>query len=67
MSDRLQELSVLVRAAKTGSFSRVARELGISQPSVSRTVERLEGVGWDQAAAAHDPARHADRCRHGLH
>jgi DNA-binding transcriptional LysR family regulator len=42
MSDRLQELSVFVRAAETGSFSRVAREFGISQPSVSRTVARLE-------------------------
>jgi DNA-binding transcriptional LysR family regulator len=42
MSDRLLELSVFVRAAETGSFSRVARELGISQPSVSRTVARLE-------------------------
>src|SRR5438445_12792058 len=42
MSDRLQDLSVFVRAAETGSFSRVAREFGISQPSVSRTVARLE-------------------------
>jgi DNA-binding transcriptional LysR family regulator len=42
MSDRFQELSVFVRAAETGSFSRVAREFGISQPSVSRTVARLE-------------------------
>jgi DNA-binding transcriptional LysR family regulator len=42
MSDRLQELSVFVRAAETGSFSKVARELGLSQPSVSRTVASLE-------------------------
>src|ERR1700760_3078065 len=42
MSDRLQELSAFVRAAETGSFSRVARELGISQPSVSRMVASLE-------------------------
>jgi DNA-binding transcriptional LysR family regulator len=42
MSDRLQELSVFVRAAETGSFSRVAQEFGISQPSVSRIVARLE-------------------------
>jgi hypothetical protein len=43
MSDRLQELSVFVRAAETGSFSKVAREFGISQPSVSRMVASLEG------------------------
>jgi DNA-binding transcriptional LysR family regulator len=42
MSDQLQELSVFVRAAETGSFSRVSRELGISQPSVSRMVASLE-------------------------
>src|SRR5207245_5463964 len=40
--DRLQELSVFVRAAETGSFSRVAREFGVSQPSVSRMVASLE-------------------------
>jgi DNA-binding transcriptional LysR family regulator len=43
MSDRLQELSVFVRAAETGSFSKVAREFGMSQPSVSRMVASLEG------------------------
>ena len=43
MSDRLQELSVFVRAAETGSFSKVARELSVSQPSVSRMVASLEG------------------------
>jgi DNA-binding transcriptional LysR family regulator len=42
MSDRLQELSVFVRAAETGSFSKVAREFGVSQPSVSRMVASLE-------------------------
>jgi DNA-binding transcriptional LysR family regulator len=42
MSDRLLELSAFVRAAETGSFSRVAREFGISQPSVSRMVASLE-------------------------
>src|ERR1700739_504485 len=42
MSDRLLELSAFVRAAETGSFSRVARELGVSQPSVSRMVASLE-------------------------
>ncbi|HEV2548273.1 MAG TPA: LysR substrate-binding domain-containing protein [Stellaceae bacterium] len=35
-------MSAFVRAAETGSFSRVARELRISQPSVSRMVASLE-------------------------
>jgi DNA-binding transcriptional LysR family regulator len=42
MSDRLQELVVFVRAAESGSFSRAARELGLSQPSVSRIIGELE-------------------------
>jgi DNA-binding transcriptional LysR family regulator len=42
MGDRLQELTVFVRAAESGSFSRAARELGLSQPSVSRIVGALE-------------------------
>jgi DNA-binding transcriptional LysR family regulator len=42
MSDRLLELTAFVRAGETGSFSRVARELGVSQPSISRMVASLE-------------------------
>jgi DNA-binding transcriptional LysR family regulator len=42
MSDRLQELAVFVRAAESGSFSRAGRELGLSQPSISRIVGELE-------------------------
>jgi DNA-binding transcriptional LysR family regulator len=42
MSDHLQELSIFVRAAETGNFSKVARELGVSQPSVSRQMASLE-------------------------
>ena len=42
MSDRLQELAVFIRAAESGSFSRTARELGLSQPSVSRIIGDLE-------------------------
>lgn len=42
MNDRLQELKVFIRAAETGSFSRAARELGLTQPSVSRIVSELE-------------------------
>jgi DNA-binding transcriptional LysR family regulator len=43
MSDRLQELSIFARVAESRSFSRAARELGLSQPSVSRIVSELEG------------------------
>jgi DNA-binding transcriptional LysR family regulator len=42
MNDRFQELGVFVRAAETASFSRTARELGTSQPSISRTIAALE-------------------------
>src|SRR5437868_2845958 len=42
MSDRWQEMSVFVRVAESGSLSRAARELNISQPSVSRIVATLE-------------------------
>jgi len=42
MSDRLQQLAIFVRTVETGSFSKVAREFGLSQPSVSRTVAALE-------------------------
>src|SRR5258708_32043909 len=42
MSDRLHEFAVFVRAAESGSFSRAARELGLSQPSVSRIIGELE-------------------------
>lgn len=42
MSDRLQELQVYVRAAEGGSFSRAARELGLTQPSISRIVSQFE-------------------------
>lgn len=42
MADRMSSLRVFVRVARTGSFSRAARELGISQPSASRTIAVLE-------------------------
>lgn len=42
MSDRIQELQVFVRTAESGSFSRTARELGLSQPTVSRIIAELE-------------------------
>jgi DNA-binding transcriptional LysR family regulator len=42
MNDRLQQLAIFVRTVETGSFSKVAREFRLSQPSVSRTVAALE-------------------------
>jgi DNA-binding transcriptional LysR family regulator len=42
MSDRWQEMTVFVRVAESGSLSRAARELKLSQPSVSRVVGTLE-------------------------
>jgi DNA-binding transcriptional LysR family regulator len=42
MSDRWQEMAVFVRVAESGSLSRAARELKLSQPSVSRIVGALE-------------------------
>jgi DNA-binding transcriptional LysR family regulator len=42
MADRLSALKVFSRVARLGSFSRAGRELGVSQPSVSRIVVGLE-------------------------
>src|ERR1700689_4843679 len=42
MNDRLQQLSLFVRTVETGSFSKAAREFGLSQPSVSRAIASLE-------------------------
>lgn len=42
MSDRLFSLRVFVRIARSGSFSKAGRELGLSQPSVSRIAAELE-------------------------
>ena len=42
MAERISALRVFVRVARSGSFSRAARELGLSQPSASRIVSALE-------------------------
>jgi DNA-binding transcriptional LysR family regulator len=42
MNDRLQQLALFVRTIETGSFSKAARELGLTQPSASRAVAALE-------------------------
>src|SRR2546426_8242830 len=42
MNDRMAALRLFVRVARTGSFSRAGRELGVSQPSTSRIIAALE-------------------------
>jgi DNA-binding transcriptional LysR family regulator len=42
MSDRLAALKLFARVARLGSFSAAGRELGVPQPSVSRTISELE-------------------------
>lgn len=42
MTDRWLEIEVFTRVAETGSFSRTAQELGLSQPSASRIITGLE-------------------------
>lgn len=40
--DRFQAMSVFVRVVETASFSGAARQLGIGQPAVSKTIAQLE-------------------------
>jgi DNA-binding transcriptional LysR family regulator len=42
MSENFSAFEVFARVARTQSFSRTARELEVSQPSVSRTISMLE-------------------------
>src|SRR3546814_3714990 len=42
MTDKLGALDVLGRVARTGSFGAAGREMGLSQPSVSRIIAGLE-------------------------
>ena len=42
MNDRLTALRLFQRVARTGNFSRAAKECGMSQPSASRIVADLE-------------------------
>jgi DNA-binding transcriptional LysR family regulator len=42
MDDRLHQLALFVRTVESGSFSKAAREFGLSQPSVSRAIASLE-------------------------
>ncbi|MQT14553.1 LysR family transcriptional regulator [Segnochrobactrum spirostomi] len=40
--DRLQAMAVFVRVVDTGSFSGAARQLGVGQPAISKTIAHLE-------------------------
>ena len=42
MSDRISSLHLFVRVARTGSFTAAGKEVGLSQPSVSRIISNLE-------------------------
>lgn len=44
MNLSLQQVTAFLRVAETGSFSRAAVDLGIAQPSVSRTIQSAEKV-----------------------
>src|SRR5262245_17980426 len=40
--DRIDGFRIFVRVVETGSFSRAARDLGVTQPTVTRHVAALE-------------------------
>ena len=40
--DRLQAMAAFVRVVETGSFTGAARQLGVGQPAVSKTIAQLE-------------------------
>ena len=40
--DRLASMETFVRVVETGSFSGAARQLGVGQPAVSKSVAQLE-------------------------
>jgi DNA-binding transcriptional LysR family regulator len=42
MMDRLQAMTAFVRVVETGTFSGAARQLGVGQPAVSKTIAQLE-------------------------
>lgn len=42
MADRLAEMQTFVTVVESGSFSKAAKQLGVGQPAVSKTVANLE-------------------------
>jgi DNA-binding transcriptional LysR family regulator len=41
--NRLQAMTAFVRVVETGSFSGAARQIGVGQPAISKTIAQLEG------------------------
>jgi DNA-binding transcriptional LysR family regulator len=74
MMDRLHAMTAFVRVVETGSFSAAARQLGIGQPAVSKTIAQLEDrlqvrllVRTTHALAATDAGlRFYERARHAI-
>src|ERR1700709_902676 len=74
MMDRLHGMTAFVRVVETGSFSAAARQLGIGQPAVSKTIaqleDRLQGrllVRTTHALAPTDAGlRFYERARHAI-
>lgn len=40
--DRLQAMNAFIRVVETGSFSQAARQIGVGQPAISKTIAQLE-------------------------
>lgn len=40
--DRLQAMAAFARVVETGSFSQAARQIGVGQPAISKTIAQLE-------------------------
>ncbi len=66
MNDRLQQLALFVRTVESGSFSKAAREFGLSQPSVSRADCGARAPPRGQASRPHHPAGLGHRRRRGV-
>ena len=72
--DRFSGIKVFLRVAETGSFSAVARELGVTQPTVSKQIGALERYlgarllnrSTRHVALSEEGARYYEHCRNIL-
>ena len=66
--DRLDAIKIFVRVVESGSFSAVARELGVGQPAVSKQVASVTGDcdKTDSLKERRTRFRSADRMRKAL-
>ena len=64
LMDRLEAMEMFVRIVETGSFSVVAREMGKTQPTISKQVTALEQRLKNPAAESLDAQHQFDRARH---